>query len=79
MGTAAAKDQAILVAYCPETNDLIWTGNGGMRAAGEGLLDARMLMKAIGDRGYELHTWISFRDKKGERVADGSYIGVLKL
>lgn len=79
MGTAAATDQAILVAYCPETNDLIWTGNGGMRAAGEGLLDARMLMKVIGGRSYGLHTWISFRDKKGERVADGSYIGVLEL
>ena len=51
MGTAAATDQAILVAYCPETNDLIWTGNGGMCADGEGFLDARMLMRAIGGRG----------------------------
>lgn len=75
MGNAAATDQAILVAYCPETNDLIWTANGGMRSAGEGLLDARMLMKATGGRGYRLHTWISFRDKKGERVADGVWVG----
>lgn len=75
MGTAAATDQAILVAYCPETNYLIWTGNGGLRADGEGLLDARVLMNVIGGRGYSLHTWISFRDKKGERVADGVWVG----
>ena len=75
LGNAAATDQAILVAYCPETNDLIWTANGGMRSSGEGLLDARMLVKATGGRGYGLHTWISFRDKKGERVADGSWVG----
>ncbi len=78
MGNAAATDQAILVAYCPETNDLIWTANGGMRTAGEGLLDARMLMKATGGRGYGLYTWISFRDKKGERVADGEWVGEVR-
>ena len=77
LGNAAATDQAILVAYCPETNDLIWTGNGGIRGDGEGLLDAGLLMSVIGGRGYGLHTWMSFRDREGERIADGCYLGII--
>lgn len=79
MGTASSTDQAILVAYCPETNDLIWTGNGGLRSDEEGLLDARLLMKAIGGRGYGVHTWISFRESRKERVADGVYVGFVEI
>lgn len=74
LGNAATTDQAILVAYCPETNDLIWTGNGGMRGDGEGLLDAGLLMRVIGGRGFSLHTWMSFREREGKRVADSNYI-----
>ncbi len=79
MGIAAATDQAILVAYCPETNDLIYTANGGLRSHGQGLLDARLLMRVIEGRGYALHTWMTFRDKKGKRVADGVWVGEVGL
>ena len=72
-------DQAILVAYCPETNDLIWTENGGLRGYGEGLLDAGLLMRVIGGRGCGLHAWMSFRSGDGDRVADGSYLENVEL
>ena len=74
LGNAAATDQAILVAYCPESNDLIWTGNGGLRRDGEGLLDAGLLMRVIGGRVYGLHAWMPFRSGDGERVADGVWV-----
>ncbi|MBN8687315.1 MAG: hypothetical protein J0M10_09860 [Chitinophagales bacterium] len=79
LGNAAATDQAILVAYCPETNYLIYNDNGGLRGDGQGLLDARLLMNVIEGRGYALHTWMSFRDKKGERVADGVWVGEFQI
>ena len=77
MGNAAAKDRAILVVYCPETNDLIWTTDGGTRGEGQGLLDGKLLMKSINNRGFSLHTWLSFRSPDGKRVADSCYTGVV--
>jgi hypothetical protein len=79
MGTAAATDQAILVAYCPETNDLLWTGDGGRRDAGEGLLDIGLLVKVMQGREFTVHTWMSFRGRDGKRVADSCYTGVVKM
>ena len=75
MGTADATDQAILVVYCPETNDLLWTADGGRRDAGEGLLDIGLLMKVMQGREFTLHTWMSFRERGGKRVADGVWVG----
>lgn len=75
MGTGAATDQAILVAYCPETNDLLWTADGSQRADAEGLLDLRLLMKAMEGRAFTVHTWMSFRARDGKRVADGVWVG----
>lgn len=75
IGTATATDQAILVAYCPETDNLLWTADGGRRDAGEGLLDIGVLMKVHNGRPYKAHTWMSFRSGDGKRVADGVYTG----
>lgn len=79
LGNAAATDQAILVAYCPETNDLIWTADGGQRSDGEGLLGLQLLMKVVEGREFTLHIWISFRSGDGVRVADSCYTGVVKV
>jgi Family of unknown function (DUF6266) len=79
MGTAATTDQAILVAYCPEKNDLIWIGNGGLRGDGEGLLGLQLLMKVVEGSEITLHTWMSFRSGDGKRLADSCYTGVVKV
>ncbi len=73
MGNAAATDLAILVAYNPGTNDMIWTPAGGTRSAQSGLLDAGLFS------GREVHTWLSFRTLDGKRVADSCYLGVLRV
>lgn len=70
-GNAAADDQAVLVACVPDTMDMMYSLEGGSRAAGMGLLDVRFFT------GRLVHTWISFQSKGGGRIADSVYVGEL--
>jgi hypothetical protein len=69
LGNGTALDKAILVAYCPEKEDCIFTVDGGNRSQGMGILDVSFFA------GKEVHTWISFRSPDGKLAADSTYIG----
>lgn len=69
LGNATATDKAILVAYCPEKEDCLFTVDGGNRSQGIGMLDVSFFS------GKEVHTWISFRSADGKLAADSIYIG----
>ncbi len=69
LGNATATDKAILVAYCPDKEDCLFTVDGGNRSQGIGMLDVSFFS------GKEVHTWISFRSADGKLAADSIYIG----
>jgi hypothetical protein len=73
LGNATANDKAILVAYCPETNDVAFTIEGGIRQTGEFELDVPSFS------GKQVHTWISFRSAKGKLTADSVYAGAVTV
>jgi hypothetical protein len=73
MGTATEGDKAILVAYCPETNDAIFTVSGPNRLAATAELDMPFFS------GKRVHTWIAFRSPDGKLTANSVYTGEVQV
>jgi hypothetical protein len=74
-GTGSAKedDKAIFVAYCESLKRCMFTVNGPVRNATEGILDASLFS------GKEVQTWIAFISADGKNVSDSSYTGAVKV
>ena len=68
-GIAKATDQAILVAYCPELKQCVYTTAGGTRSSLTGDLDASELA------GQAVQTWIGFISENGQKVATSIFTG----
>lgn len=73
LGNASTQDKAILVAYCEELNDVLFTVDGAERATGASLLDVPYFS------GKQAHTWISFHSPDGQKIADSTYTGVVVI
>lgn len=73
VGTAKADDQAILVAYCPDLRQTIYTTAGGDRSALTGDLDVSPFS------GLQAQTWIGFISKDGRNVATSIFTGVVTV
>lgn len=71
LGNANATDKAILVMYCPETGDTIYSADAFTRSQGTGTLDVSFFS------GKQVHTWISFRSADGMKTADSTYTGTI--
>ena len=66
-------DVAIIVAYCPELNLLMYTVNGPARTAMTAELDMPFFS------GKEVQTWIAFRSEKGHLVSESTYTGAVTI
>lgn len=71
LGNASATDKAILVAYCPETGDTVYSADLYARSQGTGTLDVSFFS------GKQVHTWISFRSADGVKTADSTFTGTI--
>jgi hypothetical protein len=67
--TAKATDKAILVAYCAETNEAVYTLAGAARSAETDTLNVSL----FGGKGVE--TWIAFVSEDGTKFSRSSYLG----
>ncbi len=73
VGGTRANDKAILVAYCPELEDIWYTLAGPTRSTREGQLEMPFFS------GKEVHTWISFVSPNGQLIADSVYTGAILI
>jgi len=69
VGIAKATDQAILVAYCPELRQAIYTTAGGLRSDLTGELNLMPFS------GLAVETWIGFIFESGKIVATSIFTG----
>ena len=72
-GRAVATDQALLVAYCPDTKEAKWLLNGSNRSDGTGSL---VLPEFAG---HEVVAWLGFISADGRYIANSQYCGVFTL
>lgn len=68
-GLAKETDQAILVAYCPELRQAIYTTAGGSRNSLTGDLNVQPFS------GMVIQTWIGFISEAGRLIATSTYTG----
>jgi hypothetical protein len=73
VGIALATDLAILVAYCADTRQTIYTTDGGTRSGGAGSLNVTSMA------GYQVQTYIAFISEEGNEVATSIYTGALTV
>jgi hypothetical protein len=71
LGNASPLDNAILVAFCPETDDTVYSADQFTRSEGTGTLDVSYFS------GKQVHTWISFRSADGVKTADSTFTGTI--
>jgi hypothetical protein len=69
VGIAKATDQAILVAYCPELRQAIYTTAGGLRS------DLTGELNLLPFSGLAVETWIGFISESGNLVATSIFTG----
>ncbi|HEY5392187.1 MAG TPA: DUF6266 family protein [Hanamia sp.] len=69
MGLAKATDQAILVAYCPELKQAVYTTAGGMRSG----LTAEL--NVLPFSGLTVQTWLGFISQSGSLIATSNFTG----
>ena len=62
-------DKAVLIAYCPETNQSVYTLNGGIRSAENAILNVVLFS------GKTVEAWIAFVTKDGSKFSDSVYLG----
>ncbi len=72
-GTAKETDQAVLVAYFPGENKVVYSLSGGTRASGSGNLPVG------GVAGLAVETWIGFLSNDEKDAADSVYTGTVQL
>lgn len=73
LGNGVSSDVAMLVAYCPEIEEFMYSTNAGTRDQGNATLDVRFFS------GKEVHAWIAFRSAEGKQASDSSYLGTVTV
>jgi hypothetical protein len=68
-GIAKASDQAILVAYCPELRQAIYTIAGGLRS------DLTGQLNVLPFSGLAVQTWVGFISETGRLIANSNFTG----
>jgi hypothetical protein len=72
-GKAAATDKAVLVAYCKNYNQTIYTTESAVRSAKAAVLDVSNFA------GFEAEVWIAFLSADGKVASDSIYLGALMV
>jgi hypothetical protein len=72
-GKAVATDKAVLVAYCKNYNQTIYTPAAPVRSTGVAVLDVSNFT------GFEAEVWIAFLSEDGITEWDSIYLGVLMV
>jgi hypothetical protein len=72
-GKAAATDNAVLVAYCKNYNQTIYTTMSAVRSAKAAVLDVSNFA------GFEAEVWIAFLSADGKVASDSIYLGGLMV
>jgi hypothetical protein len=72
-GMAAAKDKAVLVAYCKNYNLTVYTVGSAARSAKAGVLDVSNF------NGFTVETWIAFLNDDGTMASNSIYTGELMV
>jgi len=67
--SAKATDKSILIAYCAETNESVFTLNGPARSRETAVLNVSLFS------GKAVETWIAFISEDGKLVSRSSYLG----
>lgn len=70
---ALATDKAVLVAYCPELEQAVYTLQGAARSAGTDNLNMKNFA------GKVVETWIAFMSANGQEVSSSIYTGQLTV
>ena len=70
---ALATDKSVLVAYCPELENAVFTLQGGARSTSSGSLDMKNYT------GKQVETWIAFMSANGKEVSSSIYTGQLTV
>ena len=73
VGIAKPTDKAILVAYCPATNQCIYTTGSASRSAITDSLNLAAFTR------QDVHTWIGFISEDGQNVASSFYTGLVTV
>lgn len=73
IGAAKATDKAILVAYCEELDQCVYTIGPALRSAGNAELPLSLLT------GKEVHTWLAFISENGKDTASSVYTGSITV
>ncbi len=73
VGRAKESDLSILVAYCPEMQQCIYTDAGPDRSAGVATLDLSAFS------GLQVQTWIGFISETAREVATSTFTGVITV
>ena len=68
-GIAAANDAAILVAYCPDLKQAIFTLSGGLRK------DGKASLNVVAFKGHSVETWIGFLSSDEKDASDSVWVG----
>lgn len=72
-GKTKDSDQAVLVAYCPEMQQCIYTDEGPARSEEEGQLDLSAFT------GKQVQTWVAFISENGKEIATSVFTGALTV
>jgi hypothetical protein len=72
-GKAVATDKAVLVAYCKNYNQTIYTAASAVRSAKAAVLDVSNFA------GFEAEVWIAFLSADGKVASDSIYLGALMV
>lgn len=72
-GDAAATDKAVLVAFCANLNQSVFSTKAGDRSSGAGNLDVSNFS------GETIQTWIAFLSEDGKEASNSIYTGELSV
>ena len=72
-GIAGAGDSVILVAYCPDEQQAVFTLYGGFRK------DKKAVLNVAAFKGHAVETWIGFLSADEEDASDSVWVGRLKV
>lgn len=70
-GTADATDQCLMVAYCPEMRQVLFSIGDAVRTQGSATLAVHNRLPG------PVHTWIGFLDRDEKHASDSRYCGLL--
>ena len=73
VGKANPADSTILVAYCKELNQTLFTVGGATRSAGTATLSVPLFS------GKEVQTWLAFMGYTGKEIATSIYTGAVTV